>query len=210
MAVEIEIKAWVDDTEALERRVDKIADFVGTEIKEDIYYHFYPLNKPGHGRSKVETQGEDETEAQDEDEDVPNNEKPLAFRLRKSGETSILTWKKKFVSEDMEQNIEREFTLSDYETAKDFIAYLGAWEFIRKRKRCRVYKKGELQIELNHVVSLGDFIEIEKIVPDTKTEEIEQARRDVRSLLEELGIESEKIEKRFYTDLLQEVSHGNT
>lgn len=194
MAVEIEIKAWVDDLEGLEKEVMKIADFIGAEEKEDIYYHFYPLGRVTY----------------DKGDGVSEYEKPLAFRLRKSGEINTLTWKKKIVRENMEENIEREFTLSDYGTARDFIAYLGAWEYIRKSKRSRVYRRGDVQIELNHVVSLGDFIEIEKIVSESEPDKVEQARNEVRSLLEELGVPSEKIEKRFYTDLLQEVWNGNS
>ena len=71
-----------------------------------------------------------------------------------------------------------------------------------KRKKSRVYRVGQANVELNEIEHLGHFVEIEIMRDDQATLLI--ARTEVARLLTNLGLSAEDVESRFYIDLLQE------
>lgn len=178
MATEVEIKAWVDDPEGLRARVAARYVQKGSYTKEDVYFRL-PSTGSGTG---------------------PDG--PIEFRLRLDNAKAIVTAKRKHVVEGIEVNDEMEYEVSDGPSFERFAEYLGAKVFARKRKVGERYAAGEATIELSHVEGLGDFIEIEWLLEGPSEEEILTARKGVSSLLEGLEIPREKIEPRYYTEML--------
>ena len=180
MAVEVEIKAWVDDLAALRKRVAARYPFVAVHDKVDVYYRI-PV-------------------PEGERDGVPE------FRLRVDGGRSIVTAKRKRVVNGVEINDEMEYEVSDPVAFERFAAYLGATVFARKHKVGDSYRAESATIELSHVEGLGDFVEIEWLLEEADTARIQAAETGVRTLLEELGVSAERIEPRYYVDLLAERS----
>ncbi|MFO7849417.1 MAG: hypothetical protein R6V67_05615, partial [Spirochaetia bacterium] len=89
MGTEVEIKAWVDNPEAVRRFLRENSRFAGTYVKEDTY--FCRISS-GAGQEK-------------------NGE--TLFRLREQGGVSVVTLKEKSRKEGVEVNREHEFTVSD-------------------------------------------------------------------------------------------------
>ena len=174
MQVEVEIKAWVDDPAALEKKLDKHCNFKRTFIKKDVYYK------------------------------TPSNKKKRVYevRVRNDGERTYVTFKDKIIEDGIEVNKEREFNVSDADTFEIFINKLGCVPFIKKTKTGRLYDKDGLNIELVEVEGLGSFIEIEKIIKSSDPDEIEIARVQVLARLQLFNIQEDKIESRYYIDML--------
>ena len=175
MAFEIEMKAWVDDPEKLERRLYETAEYQSSFHKRDRYYR-YPEGAPVQGKT---------------------------IRLRTDGDTVFVTTKDKSVVNGMEENREIEFTVSDYHAIEILLSRLGCSPFVEKVKKGKRFSKDDLILELCEVESLGWFIEIEKIIPENDTDQVRKARTEVEEMFRSLGIGKEKIETRYYTDLLK-------
>ncbi|MEW5818095.1 MAG: class IV adenylate cyclase, partial [Spirochaetota bacterium] len=135
MAVEVELKAWVDDKARVENWLNENCTFIRSYEKDDIY--FAP-----------------------EDDVI----KRLSFRLRREGKDSIVTIKEKAIVAGLEENIETEFSVSDGDAFVGFVTALGFKSYVRKRKRGKEYLSGGLRIELSDVECLGTFIEVEKLL----------------------------------------------
>jgi len=175
MAFEIELKVWVDDPQALEASLEEIALFVAAYDKKDSYFTF-----PGE-----------------------NNGTARTLRLRREGEVVTVTMKEKRVVEGIEQNVEEEFTVSSFDKMKQILEALGCRCYIEKRKKGKKFRAGELNLELSEVEKLGWFLEIEKMEEKDDPEIIARARDEIRSMLRKVGIEEDKIEPRYYTEMLQ-------
>jgi predicted adenylyl cyclase CyaB len=64
-------------------------------------------------------------------------------------------------------------------------------------------------VELNRIEGLGEFVEIEALLPaGADAESLARARARVREVLAQLGIEASRIEPRPYMDLLRERGVG--
>ncbi|MFP4562428.1 MAG: class IV adenylate cyclase [Spirochaetia bacterium] len=173
MALEIEVKCWIDDPDEIRDRFDKLFTPVGEYSKYDTYFRF-PLGD-------------------------------RFFRLRSQGDSQIVTLKAKTVHDGVEVNEETEFTVSDREKFIKFIRDLGCNEYIEKVKTSRVYRDNDLTVELSHVKKLGWFVEIEKLTDETiSTEERKAVRERLLRRLDDLGIGRERVEGRYYMDMLAE------
>ena len=125
-----------------------------------------------------------------------------SFRIRKQGKENIVTIKKKFRSNGMEENLEKEFTVSDFDIFCELVEEIGCELFVRKKKSTEIFVSGNTTIELSFVESLGWFLEIEELVDADNNDERSEAKLRITRLIEELGIPREKIENRYYTELL--------
>ncbi len=175
MSTEVELKAWVDEPAALRERVAARFEREAGYTKEDVYY-------------RLGVRGGDE--------------EPVEFRLRREEGEAVVTGKRKRVVEGVEINDEIEYTVSSDVEFERFAEYLGASVFARKRKVGERYRAGAATIELSEVDRLGHFIEIEWLVEGENEGEVRRAKEGVRRLLLELGVPEEKIEPRYYIDLL--------
>ncbi|MFQ5611305.1 MAG: class IV adenylate cyclase [Anaerolineae bacterium] len=175
MSIEVEIKAWVDDPAALEARLASIGEWQGESIKEDVY--FAP-------RSSSQT-GADER-----------------FRLRRSNGKAVVTFKQRRMVGNVEVNDETEFAVDDAHAFYKLASHLGCVPYMIKRKHSRLYRVGQVRVELNRVERLGHFVEVEILCgPD----EVDAARARVTEMLARLEVPPEKIEPQRYNDLLHQV-----
>lgn len=136
--VEIELKAWVTDPEALRKRlVERVGEGV-TYDKQDTYYR------------------------------APPAAGAFEFRIRRTGNEAVCTRKEKQIESGLEINQEFEFSASSAELLDDLVSRLGCVVFARKRKRGYRFVVDGLTVELSDVAELGWFVEIEALVRDAE------------------------------------------
>lgn len=189
--MEIELKAWVDDPEDLRAR---LRSFAGSETafeKADTYWLF-----SGAGRS------------------IPLS----GIRIRR--ETSVdpagmvsralwVTYKIKEIREGIEINDEREFSVSDSAAFEELLRRLGLEKGMEKRKKGWAWIYEGVTTELTEVEGLGWFVELEIISGDDKNETISAVRSRLLTLLHKIGVKRDRIEPRYYTEMLGEKAQGS-
>lgn len=173
MTFEVEFKAWVDNPETLEARIQEFATFVEKQRKNDVY--FRPAGTSGTGEH---------------------------FRLRLTDNEAIVTTKFRRLIEGMETNDEIEFVVSDPHALVRWADRFGFEPFVVKRKTGRLYEAGRVRLELNEVEHLGTFLEVEILCEEEA--EIEEARQELDSWRQRLGIDRGTIEHTPYIMLLQQ------
>jgi adenylate cyclase class 2 len=193
MAIEIEVKAWVDTPESLKQRINAIARFTGVFDKTDAYW--YPATALAFPASGVRVRKEL----------VGNGED-----IRNGVQTTRITYKTKEVRDNIEVNHEREFTVSDSAVFEELLTALGLSLIKRKRKTgwAWVYDnnalaiEGGITVELALLERLGYFIELEILASNDAPDTVATARESLLALLDLLGIARNRIESRYYTELL--------
>jgi len=186
MAIEIELKAWLDDPEAVAERLSRLGSLSRSFEKDDAYWQADGTAVPGSG---VRVRRERSIDARGE-----------------ARETALVTTKSKRVSDGIEVNDEREFAVSDAGLFEELLCALGLREGTRKEKLGREWKvAGErpASAEISLVAGLGWFLELEIIAADDGERTVGECRAALLSLLEDLGVSAEKIEARSYASLLR-------
>lgn len=183
MAVEIELKVWVDDRSRLEAELERRYGHGDAYHKLDRYYR------------------------------LECNERAVEFRVRRDGNRAVCTHKVKRIHDGVETNQEDEFELADAQAFERFVQRLGAHEFIRKEKIGLRYRSGELLLELSEVLGLGHFLEIEALAPADVMDAPGRHAQFVNKLhavLDELKLPRSRIEPTPYTVLLGERANRPT
>ena len=193
--IEVELKARIADREAVRARVAAFALPEGPVDKLDAYWHG-PDWRLARGKK--------------------------GFRVRAEAGRSVVTFKNKSSDGGIEINRESEFGISDPEVFAEFALRLGCERFYSKRKRGERFVvdpceraaacgddpacacRGAATIEIVAVDGLGDFIEIEVLLPDDDPASIALAQGEIRGLLARSGVGPECIEPRYYSELLME------
>ena len=187
MATEIEIKAHVQDSEAIKLILEEKAKYEGSFEKEDIYWFF-------DGKPEL---------------------KPQKLRIRSekrslhSGSPELLcfaTCKNKEVIDGIEINEEHEFEVNPRSEFEAFIKQMGFKPGISKKKKGWAFSLGKINIELSDVEGLGWFVELEIVADNSRPETIAEAKKQLLDFLSGLGIKKEAIESRYYIDMLKELS----
>lgn len=177
---EIECKAWVDYPEIIRNKLRELYTYRTSYTKNDTYYRF-----PGRKES---------------------------FRIRHQENGTIVTMKKKSRQNGFENNLEIEFSVSDTGNFMRFIGEFHCPVYVKKIKRSEVYTAEGLTVELSHVETLGWFLEIEKLViskaGEENRDEQRTAREEILAILRDLQISEEKIEERYYTELITGIPEG--
>jgi len=171
MAIEVEIKAWVQDVNRLRENIQAIAEFQNSYEKRDTYFSC----------SRQDT--------------------PL-FRIRREAETNTVNYKQKERADGIEVNREHEFQVDDAEAFINFCEYLEYKVYIEKHKQGELYTFENVGIELSLVEGLGWFVEIEILVDHQS--KVTPARNKLREVLQALSVPENKIEPRYYYELLEE------
>jgi adenylate cyclase class 2 len=182
---EIELKAHVEDPETLKARLEVLAEYAGAFEKEDAYW--FP-REPGTPLLPSGIRIRRERDA------APGGEASTAVHV---------TYKSKETREKIEINDEREFDVSGAEEFEGLIGLLGFEKRIAKKKTGRAYKRGRINAELCEVDGLGWFIELEILSDKKDRESFDRAREELLALLGDLGIGEEKLESRYYTEMLK-------
>jgi len=175
MTFEVELKARLPDPVAFEARAAELGEFMKETYKEDVYFRPQGDNSP-----------------------YPANR----FRLRREGDTAVVTFKQPVVAEGMEVNEEVEFEVDDAHAFFRFAGRFGFEPFVVKRKQARIYRIGRAQVELNEVEHLGHFVEIEILCEEEV--EVPVARIELARLTSKLGLEATDLERRSYIVMIQE------
>jgi adenylate cyclase class 2 len=193
MAIEIELKAWVDDPDVVKQKLDGLALFNGEFLKEDIYWkQENPENRPEtFPFSGVRIR-----------EESGRNTAGKAYRI------TAVTYKSKETREGIEVNHEREFSVSDMEAFKEFLGQLGLKPAISKRKSGFSWNYKGITAELTEVAGLGWFAELEILAGNDEPETVRIARQRLLELLSKLGIGEGRIEPRYYTEMLRSMDSG--
>ncbi len=190
---EIEIKAWLSDTQAAEKKVAQFAQYAGSAEKSDRYWI------------------QPESDGIPDAADCPRC--GCRVRIRESvtsapdgteEHATTVTYKRKELRVDTEINEEHEFTVSDAGAFEIFIRAAGFVPSAEKHKSAEIWKCGNALIEIVHVAQLGDFIEIEILTENAGEKTAEQCRRELLQILEAAGVPETDIETRYYTEMLAE------
>jgi len=188
MAVEIELKARLDDYEPVRERLFAMAEYSRAYIKSDAYW------LPSSG--------------------LPSGVRVRRDRgVNADGSAYgdiLVTYKAKEVTDGIEVNDESEFSVSDAAPFEDLLARLGLSEAICKEKKGWAWlvaaeSPPPIIAELSLVTGLGWFLEIEIQAADDQPQTVAESRRRLLALLEQLQIPADRIEPRPYTAMLREV-----
>ena len=188
MTYEIELKVRVDNPLHLKTLLDEKCEFKKAYDKLDVYYSYPGEAGSIAARAKAGERGG----------------RVKAFRVRKDGDGCIITIKEKRIEAGIETNLEREFTTSSLELFTWFVEDLGCIERIVKKKKGYWYVLNEVNLELSFVEDLGWFLEVEKLCESGDQQEHAAAREEIQRVLAEFGIPKDRIEPRYYTDMLME------
>lgn len=129
-------------------------------------------------------------------------------RLRSDGPRHWLTFKDKTLVDGLEINREWETGLAEPAVLAELLQRLGAQEFVRKEKTGSAWDYRGLKVEVSTIALLGDFIEVELVLPEAGTDRSQasaQARQQILAIFDDLGIEAQAIESRTYTSMLLEL-----
>ncbi len=178
MATEVEMKAWIDDPEALHRHLRDSCREIRSFFKSDTY--FVAPTPPGDGSGAA----------------------PQEFRIRNDDGKLVCTFKEKEIVDGMETNREVEFAVSDEGAFSELAEKIGCRVFVRKQKRGTLYSCEGLGVEVSEVAGLGTFLEVEKVIEDDDPEAVAGAQSRIRAFFAALGIPQDRIEPRPYNDIL--------
>jgi adenylate cyclase class 2 len=192
MAVEIELKARLDDFEPVRERLFVMGEYCRAYLKSDTYW----LPEP------------------------PNPGIPSGVRVRRESGVNadggafgsiLVTYKTKEITDGIEVNDECEFTVSDAPVFEELLGRLGLRKTHYKEKKGWAWlvtqppAQPPILAELSLVAGLGWFLEIEiQVANNSGQAVIDESRRRLLALLETLEIPADQIEPRPYTLMLQE------
>ena len=197
---EVELKARVDDRASLSRRLDSFAKRGQHVIRNDEYW-----GKTADDSNKIRIRRE-------------------AF-LAQDGSTYktdiLVTYKRKSRIKgadgvEAEANDEKECTVSDAAALEAFLSDTGYSVQLKKHKDVEDWLLdipvecggGRLQatLELCAVEKLGDFLEIEILSPTDDGAILSALHGELEEILEKAGIPREKIENRYYSEMLRDIA----
>jgi predicted adenylyl cyclase CyaB len=184
--LEVELKAWADldaaraRLEALGKKLEK------SSVKEDLYLC-----------------------APEADPRTCDPRRDRVVRIRIEGDEALVTAKRKKIEGGVETSEEIELSVSSARALRSLLDYMGYRPFLKKRKESRAYAWGEgVHVELNRIEGLGDFVEIEALVPvESSPATVDLARQATFAIARDLGVAS-RIEPRPYAELLREKGVG--
>jgi adenylate cyclase class 2 len=192
MSYEIELKAHVEDREAVKKRLSGLGVWGGSYRKDDCYW------KSASGGA------------------LPDSGLRVRRETRKlpDGDTAascVVTFKTKEQRDGMagiEINEENEFTVSDGETFSALLSRLGLHKDYHKHKTGEVWiVDGGITAELAEVgddrQSLGVFLELEIIADGGDPATVKSARARLLKLLVRCGLGEDRIESRYYAEMLR-------
>jgi adenylate cyclase class 2 len=188
VAFEIELKAWVDDRESVEKRIGGLAEFTADFEKEDVYWMPVSRGETGAGLPLSGVRVRSET-------------------VRARGEAArnlvLVTYKTKEVRGGIEVNDEKEFAVTGLPAFEELLRRLGLEAGVSKKKRGRSWRYGGITVELSDVERLGCFVELEIMANDDSAETVDAARAALLSFLKLAGIAEDRIETRYYNEMLK-------
>jgi adenylate cyclase class 2 len=187
---EIELKAHAADPAAVKKRLSGLGVWGGSYIKADCYW------KSDRDDSALPASG---VRVRRESRNLPDGS---------AGAACVVTFKTKEKRDGIEVNEENEFTVSDGDTFSELLSRLGLHEDYHKKKTGEVWiVDGDITAELAEVGgtrrSLGYFLEIEIIAAQDDPDTVKAARTRLLALLAGCGLGQDRIESRYYAEMLR-------
>ncbi|MBQ7158163.1 MAG: class IV adenylate cyclase [Treponema sp.] len=195
---EIELKAHVDDRDTTIAKINSFATYCGAVQKSDTYYKLIADGKKISARIRQEKCVDGKSTADTSDPSSAQGNSHI-----------FLTYKRKELRTDangaaIEVNDEKECEISDAEPMEALLTDIGFAVSLKKEKSVMGWTYKDAHLELCAVPPLGDFLEIEILSPANDSATVEKYQQELQSLLAMAGIKKEKIEKRYYSDMLRE------
>jgi len=121
----------------------------------------------------------------------PSPFKTPVLRVRKQNNVYIFTLK---ISQSGRQDsLERELEISNGKMMMEIINLIGFKEFIPVDKKRIKTKLRDMEIVLDKVKGLGEFIEVEKIVTNKNPEDRKKIQKEIGAFIETLGVSKEDV-----------------
>jgi adenylate cyclase class 2 len=186
MPVEIEVKAWADDPETTKSALSQFAEYQGEFLKYDVYW-FPSSASPVSGTAGVPASGV-----------------RIRQEERETGsQATIVTYKAKEVRDGIEINQEWEFQVSGRADFEKFLDLMGLAPGYTKKKTGFAWNYQGITAELTQVETLGWFVELEILAGDDAKITVKSARKRLLDLLKRIGITGDRIEPRYYSEMLK-------
>lgn len=193
---EIELKVHVEDRDTLIEKLNSFATYTNCIQRDDFYW-----GSSDSCRNKIRIRKES---------GVPKEP-------RETFPETIVTYKRKELrtnaqGQAVEVNDEKECTISNPEPLEAFLTDIGYSVVLKKHKSVMVWmmktnpqKESSISFELCNVPPLGDFLEIEILTKDDSEENVKSAQEKLFALLDMTGIGRDKIENRYYSEMLKDL-----
>ena len=176
--IEVEVKARVKDPKRVERSIIALgASPIGIESQADTYY-----NAQYHDFVKTDE----------------------ALRIRVQDNKYFLTYKGPKMDTISKTRKEYEIEVNDADCMGNILSSLGFAPVATIVKRRKKYRLGDFIISLDDVRNLGDFIEAEVSIRDSKSHE--DKVESIFRLFEKLGINRDESIRASYLEMILEKS----
>ena len=170
------MKARVDDAKKMERTIIALgATPIGIQAQADTYYNAPHRN----------------FESTDE-----------ALRIRVEGGDTFLTYKGPKIDKVSKTRHEFQTVINDPEIMGNILSSLGFFPVATVTKRRKNYRLGDFFISLDKVRDLGNFIEIEISVKDSRN--YEEKVESIFKFIEKLGISRDDTIRSSYLEMILE------
>jgi adenylate cyclase class 2 len=87
--------------------------------------------------------------------------KGMVLRLRKRGNSSEITFKRRIILADAKAMEEKESHIEDFQEMRNILHSLGYKEIVKRRKYRITYKLKDLSFEIDKIVDIPHYLEIE-------------------------------------------------
>jgi adenylate cyclase class 2 len=169
--LEIEIKAYCDDHDSIIKKIIFLnGKFIRQVAERDIYF-----KHPSRDFALTDE----------------------ALRIRHKRDISVLTYKGPKLSNRSKTRIEHEIEFSDPDSMIDILYNLGFGIAGEINKMRNIYNINEIEVCLDKVEDLGNFVELEKRSMDK-----ERGEKELFDLADELGLS--RFERKSYLELMLE------
>ena len=178
--IEVEIKAVITDTAATEKMLTALGFTKKLTLSEqDVYFN-------------------------GNDRDFRKTDEALRIRAQKDikdgTESNVLTYKGPKLGSESQTRQELEIPFSDAAKMREILSALGYPPILEVRKLRRIYCFGDITACVDHVDSLGDYLELEKLVNDKQ--DYPKAVDELYEWLSKVGIPKDRLTQYSYLELL--------
>jgi len=193
MSVEVELKARLDDFEPVKERLSAVGSYCRSYQKADSYWLGPQTAGPALRVRRERGKNADGT----------------------AYESVMVTFKVKEITDGIEVNDEREFSVSDIALFEELLFSLGMDKVKRKEKNGWAWivdaeaaaghetaRQPFILAEISLVAGLGWFLELEILLDEARSEDVAESRRRLLALLARLDVSEDAIESRPYTVML--------
>ena len=198
--VEIELKAHVQDVVSLATQLEQNAQFQRCCYKSDTYWK--------ESQKQIQIRIREEQTLFTEPHFFQAEQWPFERAAIQSAdkEEILVTYKQKELREAaFEVNQEHEFHVDKREPLETFLQDAGFVVSIKKEKLVAAWQWDEVLLELCSIPELGHFLELEILCDSDSPPVVAGAHKTLRKVLAACGIQEDAIERRYYSELLQEV-----